>query len=140
MAFSSRLATVRKLSTFCPGRGPKAIRYVHEAAGQRLERAIGTDVGQVSHPLLFDEIATAGEHSHEPRDDLPEQALQLIAVGGACLVKEHFIPAAVIDAVEHQAVQVDVQIGRRTKALDERDAACLGAHFVHAPPAGAESL
>lgn len=28
------------------------------------------------------------------------------------------------DAVEHQATQGDVQIGRRAEALDERDAAC----------------
>jgi len=31
VAFSSRPATVRKHSTFCPARAPKAIRYVHEA-------------------------------------------------------------------------------------------------------------
>ena len=59
-------------------------------------------------------------------DEFLEQALELIAAGGACCVKDRFIPAAAIDAVEHQAMQVDVQIGRRAEALDERDAACVG--------------
>ena len=51
----------------------------------------------------------------------------LASAGRACFVKECFIPGAVIDAVEHQAMQVDVQIGRRAKALDERDATTLPA-------------
>ena len=93
---------------------------------QGLERVIGSDVGEVGHPLLFNEIAPAGEQSHEPHDNLLEQALQLIAVGGACFVKERFIPGAAIDAVEHQAMKVDIQIGRRAEAPDERDAACVG--------------
>ena len=29
--------------------------------------------------------------------------------------------AAAIDSIEHQTVQMDVEIGRRTEALDERD-------------------
>jgi hypothetical protein len=61
---------VYKLSTLCPARGPAAIRYVQEAAG--LERVIEIDVGHVSHALLFDEIAVAGQHFHEARDDLGE--------------------------------------------------------------------
>ena len=39
---------------------------------QGLERVIGIDVGHVSHALLFDEIAVAGQHFHEARDDLGE--------------------------------------------------------------------
>ena len=34
--------------------------------------------------------------------------------------------AAPIDAVQHQAVQVDVQVGGRPKALDQRDRAAVG--------------
>ena len=44
---------------------------------QGLERVVRIDVCQVGHALLFDQIAYSGEHLHEPRDDLVEQALNV---------------------------------------------------------------
>jgi len=72
---------------------------------QRIEGCVGADVGELAHALLFDEMAIAGEHPHEPHDELVEQPPQLIAVGGARCVKARFIPGAVIHAVEHQEIR-----------------------------------
>jgi hypothetical protein len=40
---------------------------------QGRERVIGIDVGHVGHALLFDQMALAGEHFQEARDDRVEQ-------------------------------------------------------------------
>jgi hypothetical protein len=39
-------------------------------------------VRQVGHAMLFDQMACARQHLHQSRDDLVEQAPQLIAAGG----------------------------------------------------------
>jgi len=88
---------------------------------QSFECLVGTNVGEVGHALLLDEVALAREPPHQAHDDPLEQPLQLVAGGGARFVKEWLVSRAAIDAVEHQAMQVDVQIGRRVKALDQSD-------------------
>ena len=84
------------------------------------------DVGQIGHLGLFDEITLAGEHPHQARDDPIEQAVELIAGGRARLLKDRFTLHAPIHPVEHETMQVDVDIGRRAESLDERHRAGVG--------------
>jgi len=78
------------------------------------KRIIDIDVGQIGHALLLDQIAQAGHHSHETRNDLVEQALQFSASGRARFLEFRFCLGAPIDPVEHQTMQMDVQIGGRS--------------------------
>jgi hypothetical protein len=71
-------------------------------------------------------MACAREPLHQPRDDLLEQARELIAGGGARLLESGLWLGAPIYPVDHQVVQVDVEIPRRAESLDERDAAGVG--------------
>jgi len=41
-------------------------------------------------------------------------------------VEDRYAVAVSVDAVEHQAMQMNIQIGRRAEALDERDHAGIG--------------
>jgi hypothetical protein len=54
------------------GARPKGNAVGARGGLQGPERVIRIDVGQVAHALLFDEIALAGQHSHDARDDLDE--------------------------------------------------------------------
>jgi len=83
-------------------------------------------VRKVGHALLLDQMAYAREHLHQPRDDLVEQALEFIVGGRARLLEGGLALSAPIYPVEHQAVQVNVEIPRRAESLNERDAACVG--------------
>ena len=89
-------------------------------------------VGHVAHALLFEQIAQAGQHFHAARDDLVEQVLQLIAGGGARFLEDRFALSASINPVEHQTMQMDVQVGGRAKSLDEGDRAGVGCGAFHA--------
>ena len=60
------------------------------------------------------------------RDDPVEQTRQFIVAGGAHLLEDRFAPGAPIHAVEHQTVQMDVQVGGRAESMDERDRAGVG--------------
>ena len=60
------------------------------------------------------------------RDDLVEQALQLIVGGRARLLEDRLALGAPIHAIEHQTVQMDVQVGGRAESLDERDRSGVG--------------
>ena len=93
---------------------------------QGRERVIRIDIGQVGHALLFDQIALAGQHFEQARDDLVEQAMQLSAGGRTRLLEDRFAPGAPIHAVEHQAMQMNVQVGGRAESLDEGDRAGVG--------------
>ena len=55
-----------------------------------------------------------------------QQRVQL-AVGGRTHLDEgrRAIGAAAVHAIQHQAVQVDVEVGRRLEALDQRDGAAV---------------
>jgi len=101
-------------------------------AGGRLqgrERAIRLGLGQVAHALLFDEVAGARQQLDDALDDPVEQRLELCRAGSARFMEHRRARAAAIHPIEHQTVQMDVEIGRRAEALDERDctAVSLGA-------------
>ena len=83
-------------------------------------------VCQVGRLLLFDEHAAAGQQLHQPADDLVKQRLQPFIGGRGYFDKDRLTVSAPVDAVEHQAVQVDVQVGGRSEALDQRDRAAVG--------------
>jgi hypothetical protein len=65
--------------------------------------------------MLFDQMAWSGEHLHDPSDELVEQAIELIAAGGTRLLEDGFVLGAPIHPVEHQAVEVGIEIRRRAK-------------------------
>ena len=50
----------------------------------------------------------------------------LVARRGHFEESRHTVFAAPVHAVQHQAVQVDVQVGGRAEALNERDRAAVG--------------
>ena len=79
-----------------------------------------------STPLLFDEHTAAGQQLHQPGDDLVQQRLQLLVGGGIGLHEYRPAIGAPVHAVQHQAVQVYVEIGRRPKSQDQRNRAAGG--------------
>ena len=68
----------------------------------------------------------AGQQLQDARDDLRQQGLQLIAGGCTPFMKHRCALAAAIEAVEHQAVEMNIQVGGGAKALDEGDGAGVG--------------
>jgi len=68
---------------FLPGVWPQ--RYAIGAGGrlQGRERAIGLRLGQISHALLFDEVAGAGQQLADALNDPVEQPLELCRAGSA---------------------------------------------------------
>ena len=98
---------------------------------QRPERAglvrIAVVVGHVGRTLLFDQHPPTGEHLHQSGDDLVQHRLQRFVGrrGGFDELRRAF-GAAPVHAVQHQAMQANVEIGRRAKALDQRDRAAVG--------------
>jgi hypothetical protein len=105
--------------------------------GRRLQRPqrarlvpVGVGLGQVGLAHLFHQHGSAREHLHQTADDRLQQRLQLV-VGGRTRFDEHrqTIGVAPVHAVQHQAVQVDVEVGGGAEALDQRDGAavaCVG--------------
>jgi hypothetical protein len=92
------------------GRGAQAQHLLAGARPQRntiaaggglqgRERIIRIHVGQVGHALLFDQIALAGQHSQQARNDLVEQPRQFIAAGGARFLENRLAFGAPIDPV-----------------------------------------
>jgi hypothetical protein len=59
-------------------------------------------------------------------DDPAKQRLELCHAGSARFMEDRHARAAAIHAIEYQAMQMDVEIGRRAEALDERDRAGVG--------------
>jgi hypothetical protein len=84
-------------------------------------------VGHVRLALLFDEHPPTGEQLHRSGDDLVQHRLQRF-IGWRSQLDElrRTVSTAPVHAVQHLAMQVDVQIGRRAKALDQRDRAAVG--------------
>jgi len=84
-------------------------------AGGRLqgrERAIGLGFGQVAQAPLFDEVAGARQQLQDALDDPARQRLELCHAGSARFMEGRFAGAAAIHPIEHQAMQMDVEIGR----------------------------
>ena len=77
--------------------------------------------------MLFDEQPPTGEQLHRARDDLVQHRLQRF-IGWRRHLDEfrRAVSAASVHAVQHQAMQVSVEIGRRAEALDQRDRAAVG--------------
>ena len=77
--------------------------------------------------------STGREHLHQPGDDRVPQRVQLVIAGRPGLDEgRHTIGAAAVHAVQHRAVQVDVQVGGGSEALDQRDGAAVA--FVASEP------
>ena len=57
---------------------------------------------------------------------LVQQRLQRFIGGCGYLDEDRLTVGAPVHAVRHQAVQVDVEVGSGTKALDQRDRAAVG--------------
>ena len=110
-----------------PGHWPgAACSSLQQPAHAGLVR-IGVVVGHVGSAPLFDEHPLAGEQLHHPRDDLVQHGLQRLVVRRGHFQKNgHTVGAAPVHAVQHQAVQVNVEIGRRAEALDQHDRAAVG--------------
>jgi hypothetical protein len=81
-------------------------------------------VRQPGHALLLDQITAPREQLHQPRNDLLEQARELIAGGGSRRIEDGLALGAPIYPVEHQAVQMDVEIRRRAESLASRSSGC----------------
>ena len=87
---------------------------------------VGVRLGQPGLPHLLDQHAPAREHLHQPGDDRVQQRVQFVVCGRTGLDEHrHAIGTAPVHPVQHQAVQVDVEVGRRPKTLDQRDGAAL---------------
>ena len=101
---------------------------------------IGVVVGHVGRALLFDQHPPpTGEEFHHPSDDLVQHRLQrFIGWRGDFDEFRSAVNATPAHAVQHQAVQVNVEIGRRAEALEERDSAAVG--FVCLQPGLPEQL
>src|SRR5689334_7462729 len=106
---------------FLPGMWPQRNALGTGGRLQGRERAIGLRLGQISHALLFDEVAGAGQQLDDALDDPIEQRLELCGAGSARFMEHRRARAAAIHAIEDQAMQMNVEIGRRAEALDERD-------------------
>jgi hypothetical protein len=97
---------------------------------QRPERAgivrIGIAVGHVRRALLLDQSAAAGEQLQDAGDDLVQHSACSASSVGYLDEDRLAFGAAPVDAVQHQAVKVDVQVGGRAEALDQRDGTAVG--------------
>jgi len=71
---------------------------------------VQSHLGQVSHPLLLNECAVAGQSFHNALDDLVKQALQLLNRRRPHTTKIQRVVLDAIDAIEHQAVQMNIEI------------------------------
>jgi hypothetical protein len=77
--------------------------------------------------LLFDQQPPTGELLHHIGDDLVQHRLQRL-IGWRWSFDEDWraVGTAPANAVQHQAVQMDVQICGRAEVLDQRDRAAVG--------------
>ena len=89
--------------------------------------AVGIRLGQLGRAHVLDQHASAREHLHEPGKDGLQQRVQFLVGGRAGFDgAKHDIGTAVVHAVQHQAVQMDVEVGGRAEALYQRDGAAVG--------------
>jgi hypothetical protein len=113
-----------------PGARPEGDAVSDGRGLQRPQRArllaVGIRLGQVGLAYVFDQHASARERLHEPGDDGLKQRVQRV-VGGRTRHDEagRAVGVAAVHAVQHQAVQVDVEVGGGSEALDQRDGAAL---------------
>jgi hypothetical protein len=126
-----------------PGAGPEGDAACDGRGLQRPQRArllaVGIQLGQVGLAHLLDQHTPAREYLHEPGDDGLQQRVQLV-VGGRIRLDEgrRAIGAAAVHPVQQQTVQVDVEVGGGSEALDQRDGAALA--FVDAEPGAVKQV
>jgi hypothetical protein len=112
------------------GTGPEGDAIGDRRRLQRPQRArcltVGIGLGQVGLAHVLDQHAPAREHLHQPGDDGLQQRMQFV-VGGCLRLDEgrRAIGTAAVHPIQHQAVQVDVEVAGRSEALDQRDGAAL---------------
>jgi len=93
---------------------------------------VGLAVSQVARfiLLLLNQQTAAGRQPHQPADELVQQRLKRVIAGRGHLDEDRLAVGVPVHAVEHQAVQVDVQIGRRPRhwqaRLDQPERAAVG--------------
>jgi hypothetical protein len=147
---AQRLAR-RSLARHCASRGEHLLSgtgpegdSVGDGRGlQRPQRArcltVGIGLGQVGLAHVLDQHAPAREHLYQPLDHGLQQRMQLV-VGGRSRLDEgrRAIDAAAVHPVQHQTVQVDVEVGSGSEALDQRDGATVA--FFGLEPGGAQQM
>jgi hypothetical protein len=101
--------------------------------------AVGIRLGQVGLAHVLDQHAAAGEQLHQPGDQGLQQRMHLV-VGGRAHFDElrHTIGTTSVHPVQQQAVQMFVEVGRRAKALDQRDRAAMA--FVIVEPVSIQQM
>ncbi|MBL0296725.1 MAG: hypothetical protein IPQ21_05900 [Betaproteobacteria bacterium] len=88
--------------------------------------AVGVGLGQVGLAHVLDQHTPAREHLHEPGDDGLQQRVPRLVAGRTDLDEAgQTVGVAPIHPVQHEAVQVDVEVGGRAEALDRRDGAAM---------------
>ena len=113
-----------------PGAWPESDTVGDGRGLQRPQRArllaVGIRLGQVGLAHVRDQHAPAREHLHEPGNDGVQQCIELV-IGRRARLDEtgHAISVAAVHPVQDQAVQVDVEVGSGSEALDQRDGAAL---------------
>jgi hypothetical protein len=113
-----------------PGAGAEGNAIRDRRGLQRPQRArllaVGIRLGQPGLAHVLDQHAPAREHLHQPGDDGLQQRVQLV-VGGRTGLDEgwHTVGLTAVHAIQHQAVQVNVEVGGGAKALDQRDRAAV---------------
>jgi len=106
---------------FLAGSGPEGNAG---GAGRRMEGrqgGIGIGVSQVGKSLFFDERPFAGQALQHPLHDSREDGLELLRRGCRDGLEDRDPVGEAIDAIEPQAMEVNIEIGRGAKALDEGD-------------------
>ena len=96
-----------------PALGPRAMPYVQAAECRAARGRIEIGVGQVAHPLLSNEKAFAGQYLHKACGDPPEQGLQMLSGGPPAGMEYRDATGEAIDAIEHQAMLMNVERGAR---------------------------
>jgi len=115
-----------------PGTGPEGAAVRDGRGLQRPQRArlvpVGIGLGQTGLPHLLDQHAPARGQLNQGRDEGLQQSVQLVVSGRNHLDKHrHAIAIAIapVHPVQHRAVKVDVEVGGRAEALDQREGAAL---------------
>ena len=121
---SSRAGTVCKENTFCPARGPTATRYVIEWPIRIIERtaSVGGEL-EITAFGIARQDALAFEGAADAFGHALHERLQLLLTWGLNSPEHRRLGTDEIRAVEHEHVEVNIEIERRAEALDHRHGA-----------------
>ena len=93
---------------------------------QRGQGRIAIGVSQVGESLFFDERTFAGQALQHPLHDSREDGLELLRRGCLNGLEDWAPVGQAIDAIQHEAMKMNIQIGGGAKPLDERHRAGVG--------------